>query len=411
MPANPWQLRADLRALDRAADSWTGIGRTVASRADELVEAARRAIDGWDAEAAESYDAHRRQVLAHLDRFTALAASMAGALRTVSAALSSSQDELDRSWSTVALVPHREVGESRHLVFDADDDEKRSKVDRAQAQAQEIRGRLTIALAQEDARIRSLREELALVRADVTELAGGAFGAAGSTSGGGTAHAVDPGGSVEGAHGLSALSPGSEGSTSVAGSAQTGRALGLPPIAPISVSVADLGGLPATGLGGVAGAAVAAGLTGRRARRRTDERSAAPPMGGMAAGAMGARAGSAGRPTGAGGAAGVRRMPTPRLEGGTADDEGREKDAVREAKREALAEKRAERAARKAEREAERQAEREARQEADESAAPGGGSHDDDAAGDDVKAKAGERPAAITVVEVAPGEQAGDPRR
>ena len=410
MPANPWQLRADLRALDRAADSWTGIARTVASRADELVDAARRAIDGWDAEAAESYDAHRRQVLTHLDRFTALADSMAGALRTVSAALSSSQDELDRSWSTVALVPHREVGESRHLVFEADDDEKRSKVDRGQAQAQEIRGRLSVALAQEDARIRSLREELALVRADVTELAGGAFGSAGSggsMSGGGTAHAVDPGGSVEGTHGLSALSSASEGSTSVVGSAQTGRALGLPPIAPISVSVADLGGLPSTGLGGVGGAAVAAvaaGLAGRQARRRTDERSAAPPMGGMAAGAMGARAGSAGRPTGSGGAAGGRRMPTPRLEGGAAaDDEAREKDAVREAKREALAEKRAERAARKAEREAQREAECEARQEAGEEGV--------ELAGGQAGEQDGSRPAALTVVEVAPGDETEEPRR
>lgn len=418
MPAHPWQLRADVRPLDEAAETWTRVAELMSRHGDEIVEAARRATEGWDAAAAESYDEHRRQVLVNLDRFTTLAGQVSLSLRTISSIITSSQEELDQAWTTVAVIPHEVVGESRHLVFHPSEDDDRGKVDRGHLQAEEIRGRLTLSLAQESTRLRAARAELVDVRSRLTELAGGEFpggwGGDGQELGVGTM--VAP-------------------STSVAGSAQTGVGA-LPPIASVSVSVPDLTGLASTGLAPVAGAAGAP--LGRRGAGKRAASSGSPMIGGMAAGAMGARAGSASRQV-AGGRAGSRRVATPRLEGPddsatrgsasaaagahaargaravprggdpadrSASPQDVGKDAEKEAKRALLEEKRAERAARKAQREAERDAERDP-------GAAGGAALDDEVGSDpdDSEEEDADRPATITVVQHAPGAEPGEPRR
>ena len=339
VPANPWELRADVRPLEVAAQRWTEIATLMTRRGDELVDAARRATEGWDAAAAESYEQHRRQVLVNLDRFTALATQVAGSLRAISAILTSTQKELDHAWTKVALVPHEVVGESRHLVFKPEDDEGRGKVSTGQAETEEIRRRLALALDQESARLRTTRAELVMVRTELTGLTGGTFG---RMTGPGTGPAFGPGGEESG---VGTLLP----STSVLGSAQSGvTAAGLPPVAPISVSVPHLTGLSAAALAPFA-ATAAGGLTGRSSGRRTTN-ATTPPIGGMAAGAMGARAGTMSRGM-ASGRAGARRLASPRLDEDGAAAAARARQAEKDAKRAALEEKRAERAARKAERE------------------------------------------------------------
>lgn len=342
MPANPWELRADVRPLELAAQRWEEIGTLMARRGDEIVDAAGRATEGWDSAAAESYELHRRQVLANVDRFTSLAAEISGSLRAISSILTSSQKELDRAWATVAMVPHDVVGESRHLVFHPSEDEDRGKVTRGQGETEEIRRRLALSLDEESTRLRGARAELALVRTELQDLAGGTWArrlaAGGDTSG-------------VGAH------PPTVRSTTVLGTAQSGVGA-LPPIAPIPVSLPDLTGPGSAGLTPLAAAAAAGGVPGgRRGRRTTD--GATPPVGGMAAGGMGARAGTMSRGT-AGGRTGPTRLATPRLDGRGDDAEARaarEKEAAKqvekEAKRAALEEKRAGRAARKAARDAE----------------------------------------------------------
>jgi hypothetical protein len=400
VPANPWELRADVRPLEAAAQRWTEIGALMARRGDEIVEAARRATEGWDAAAAESYDAHRRQVLANLDRFTTLADQVAGSLRAISGILTSSQKELDHAWTTVALVPHEVVGESRHLVFKPSEDEDRGKVERGQQQVEEIRGRLTLSLDQESTRLRNARAELVMVRTELTTLMGGGFPGL-----------LAPG---EEASGVGMVAPAS---TSVPGSAQGGVSA-LPPIAPISVSMPDLTGISAAGLAAFA-AAAAGGTLGRRGGAKPPA-AGVPPIGGMGAGAVGARAGTMSRGM-ASGRTGPARLATPRLAG--AEDEAtriaREKEAAREAKRAALEQKRAERAARRAEREAAREAARERRgagrltgeDEADDEAYDEAGPEDEGAGGDAAPDEADGRPAVITVVHHAPDGEHGEPRR
>jgi hypothetical protein len=350
VPANPWELRADVRPLEAAAQRWSELGALMARRGDDLVEAARRATEGWDAAAAESFAEHRREVLANLDRYTTLAAQVAGSLRAVSTVLTSSQKELDQAWTTVAMVPHETVGESRHLVFKPSEDDDRSKVARGQAETEEIRRRLTLALDQEATRLRATRAELVTVCTELMTLSSSRF--PGTL---GPAHEVSGVGSVP------------PESTSVRGASQTGVSA-LPPIAPLSVSAPDLTGISTSGVDPLAGAAAAAALRGGATRRSSSQ--ASPPIGGMGAGAMAARAGTMSRGM-TGGRTGASRMPTRRLERTSAEEAAaraaRDKEAVkeaareaaREAKRTALEEKRAERAARRAARRAEREAEQE----------------------------------------------------
>lgn len=343
MPANPWELRADVRPLELAALRWSELGALLARRGDEIVDAAHRATDGWDAAAAESYEHHRRQVLANLDRFTTLAGQISGSLRAISSIITATQKELDQAWATVAMVPHDVVGESRYLVFRPTEDEDRGKVTRGQAETDEIRGRLTLSLDQESTRLRSARAEFSLVRTELKTLAGGT---------------LPHGFGLPEESGVGSVPPAS---TSVPGSAQSGVSgmAGLPPIGPISVSMPDLTGLTSAGLAPFA-ATAAGGLAGRRDGRGTTN--GVPPIGGMGGGAMGVRAGTTSRGT-AGGRSGPNRLATPTLQGAAVDEAARlarEKDAAKQAekdaKRAALAEKRAERAARRAERASERHA-------------------------------------------------------
>ncbi|MCW2739114.1 hypothetical protein [Nocardioides sp.] len=341
MPANPWELRADVRPLEAAALRWTEIAVLMARRGDEIVDAARRATDGWDAAAAESYERHRRQVLVHLDRFTSLAGEIAGSLRAIGSIITASQKELDQAWTTVAMIPHDVVGESRYLVFRPTEEEDRGTVTRGQEEADEIRRRLALSLDQESTRLRSARAELVNVRTELTTLKGGAFPSW-----------MAPG---QEASGVGTVLPAS---TSVLGSAQSGVSA-LPPIAPLSVSMPDLHGLTGLSTPGLAplAAAAANGIAARRGAGRTT--TGVPPVGGMGAGAMGARAGTMSRGM-ASGRSGPTRLATPTLKGATDDEAARlarekeaAKQAEKDAKRAALAEKRAERAARRAERESE----------------------------------------------------------
>ena len=160
VPANPWELRADVRRWSSPRCGGSEIGSLMARRGDEIVDAARRATDGWDAAAAESYEQPP--------------APGAGQPRPVhrpgrpDLGLAAShqldhhrhrQKELDQAWVNVAMVPHDVVGESRHLVFRPTEDDDRGKVTRGQAETDEIRRRLTLSLDQESTRLRSARAE------------------------------------------------------------------------------------------------------------------------------------------------------------------------------------------------------------------------------------------------------------
>ncbi len=310
MIAHQWELRTDVRPLDQAAVRWSEVARDVGQRADDIVDAARRALDGWDAAAADSYEHHRRQVIAHLDQFTTLAGEMSNSLQALSGLLGSCQKELDSAWIKVAMVPHELIGADRALVFTSETDDDREVVRRGVEEVEAIRRRLAMALDQESDRSRRARSEFVLVRTALSELAGGTldFGAGVGTL-------------ASGVGGTGTLS------TSVSGSAQSGVSA-IPVLGAITsapVAMPHLSGLAATGLTPSLGA-VAAGAAGRRSSTRTQ--GSTPPMaGGMAGGmggGMGAGGGAGAMRGGSSGAAGGRRtgggsgrVPPPKLTGTT----------------------------------------------------------------------------------------------
>ena len=317
MPANPWELRADVRPLEAAAERWTEVGALVSRHGDVLVDAARRATEGWDAASAESYDEHRKRALAYLDRFAAVADLVADCLRAAAERVTSSQIELDRAWTTLAAVPHELVGESRHLVFTPSEDAERGKVTRGQAEADEIRARLTVALDRESARLRSARAEMVTVRTELMSLTGGSV--AGLPGEGGEASGV---GSV------------ARPSGAVPGSVQAGVAA-LPPLAPVAVSVPDLTGPSAAGLPSLAASAADWLHSRGRASARLPA-AGTPPIDEMAAGGMAAHAGTM-SPGMASGRSGAARVAPPRLQTTAAAESAaraaREEEAVRDAQR------------------------------------------------------------------------------
>jgi hypothetical protein len=307
VPAHPWELRAAVRPLEVAAVRWSEVGALMARRGEEIVEAARRATEGWDAAAAEGYEAHRRRVLTDIDRFATLADLISGSLRAVAEILTASQHELDESWTAVALVPHELVGESRHLVLRPSTADERGTVVRGLEEVEEIRRRLTLALDKESARLRGARAELAAVRAELTALAGGtvARGLVGGVPG--VLPGLAPGEEPAGVGTFLAASR--RASSSVPGSAQTGVAALRPPASAVpAVSLPHLAPVSAAALAPFV-ASPAPGVGARQDARHT---SAAPPMSGVGAGAMGARAGTMPRGT-ANGRSGTDRKPATRM--------------------------------------------------------------------------------------------------
>lgn len=397
MTAHLWQLRADVQPLEEGARRWARLAGDLATTADDIVGAARHALDqGWESEAAESYEAHRRRMVRQIDTFTTVAGRLGGSLTALAGLLTAAQEELDRAWVPVAVVPHELVGSTQVLVLHpasaADEELVRSASDAARA----IRGRLEIQLDAESARLREATMELASVRSELVQIVGGEWpvgvlaevgdlGENRPDPAGGT-----PWGTIAGV--------GTAGSASVAGAAAGGTAAGaaaaggvsatpvLPAVAPVSFSAPDLTGLSAAAL--AAGTGLVAGAAARRGRKQEptpSEGSGMAPMGGMAAGAAMRGSGTLGRPGGSGGSGGSGGAPRagkPRpAEQESAQERvaraARERDEAREAKRRLIAERQAERAARRAQRD---------------------------------ESQAQEPPVAVEAVQVVPGEDA-PPRR
>ena len=384
-----WQLRADVRPLEEGARQWGRISAGLSRTADDIVAAARHALDqGWESEAAESFEDQRRRLVQQIDTFTTVAAHIGSSLTALAGLVTTAQEELDRVWGPVAVVPHELIGSQQVLVLrpatPADEELVRSATGAAEA----IRSRLDLQLDAESARLRNARMEVTTVRSELVQMVGGEWPVGVASAVGDLGESLlGPGG--RGTWGLTSglgTASGAPGSTSVAGAAAGGPGVGgagvagsagtpvLPALAPVSFSAPDLTGLSAAAL--AAGTGLAGRAAVRRGRKPDPQAPSAgtgmAPMGGMAAGAA-MRGGALGRPGGAGtsgvggrsggpsgtgrsgGSSGPRggKPLRPQLE--SPEDRAarlaREKEEAREAKRKLIAERQAERAARRAQRE------------------------------------------------------------
>ncbi|WP_426245756.1 hypothetical protein [Nocardioides sp. LHG3406-4] len=347
MVANPFQLRADVTALDVAAQTWAEMAVAMSTAADELVATAQKAFSsGWESMSSEGYDAHRKQVVGTLDSLALVAEKISDTLTKVSGSLTAAQRRLDREWSFVALVPHSVVGADGMVVFTPGSDEQNTQVEMAKSNAAGIRSDLDFALYGDVDTLRRAKTEFdytARQWADV--VARGPEG-------------IDVLGWLAADH-----TAGSTSTTTVLGETQSGSvtagaggggltAASYAPVGSVSFSAPSLGGAALAG----ASALFAAGKSGRRSRAAQAAAGTgalgASPMAGAAAGRGGGGAMLAGK--GGGSRPGMRGSQA----GGSARAEdpaaAREAAAAKEAKQKAIADRRAARAARKAAREAER---------------------------------------------------------
>lgn len=351
MAANPWQLRADVTALDAAARTWSELAAAIAAAADELVATAQRAFtSGWQSMSAEGYDAHRKQVVGSLDGLALVARSIADTLAGISGSLAAAQRNLDREWAVVALVPHTVVGEEQMVVFSPESPEQTAQVERARTNAAGIRRDLDDALYGDADTLRRAKTEFDVTTrqwGDVVSRGAAAIDVLGWMSGGtaatGLASTTVAGETQSGGPGAGAGAAGGAGAGS-----------GAPTVgsyAPVSV------GFDAPSLGGAGLAGAAALAAAARGARRTAPAQAATGTGALGAAPMAGAAAGGGR----GGAAmtggsGVRSSARPGTASAGATRDAAVSQDAREAKERAIAERRAAREARRAAREAKRAA-------------------------------------------------------
>lgn len=375
---HPWELRADPRELVACAETWETMAVRIVTAADRVVAAARHALDtGWESASADAYEIHRRRLVEGLDQLVQVARSVAGSLRALAEVLAGAQQELDASWAVVSVVPHQVVGPERMVVLAPSSDEEDRLVRRASARADDIRGRLDLALEAEAHRLDAARTDFDLLRQELVDIAGGRFGA--GLSLGDVSVAGQPVPSVESARGDRTDS--GEGAGVAAGPG-SGAAPPAPGLDPLVVSQPDLSGMSLAGLppaalaagAGLASAALLRGARSTRGRRKDTEppQGSVPPMGGMAAGTA-MRGGSSGGSIGGGPGnrsvgPSVTRPVAPADPDGVARAAQAGEDAegeAREAKRAQIADRQQARAARSAEREAQPPAESDADVETD----------------------------------------------
>lgn len=149
-----FELEDDAGRLDAASAAWSDVAAAL-DDADDTVDSGARSVRaaGWEGRTAESFDAHRKQLVAGLETAAAAAGRIASTLAAVAGSVRIAQGRLDLEWAKVAGIPHtgsRDGG----LVFETETDEDEAKVDAAIAAAGQIRDDLDRTLAADAATLR-----------------------------------------------------------------------------------------------------------------------------------------------------------------------------------------------------------------------------------------------------------------
>lgn len=141
-----WNLYAEPSALDTAATRWVDVATALREAADALTSRSSAVVAaGFEGSTADAWEAHRRDLVASLDRAEGLAGDAAGALSTAAGSIRVAQGHLDASWATVVAIPHQ-GSPSGAIRFETEDDAEAARVTAAVARAEEVRRELDAAL-------------------------------------------------------------------------------------------------------------------------------------------------------------------------------------------------------------------------------------------------------------------------
>jgi len=171
--ATLFELEDDAGRLDAASAAWSDVA-TALDDADDTVDSGARSVRaaGWEGATAESYDAHRKQLVAGLETASTVAGRIAATLAAVAGTVRIAQGRLDLEWAKVAGIPHagdRDGG----LVFETESDADRTRVDAAITAAGQIRDDLDRTLAADAATLRECTASWQQISADWGAVAAG----------------------------------------------------------------------------------------------------------------------------------------------------------------------------------------------------------------------------------------------
>ncbi|GAA4707804.1 M91 family zinc metallopeptidase [Nocardioides conyzicola] len=151
MPEGIFDLHDEAARLDTASTAWADLASGITTASDGVDEAARTARDaGWEGKTAESYDAHRKSLVADLDTASGLAESLASTLSAAAGSVRICQGRLDQEWAKVASLTRMPLP-GGGFYFQTEDEAERKRADEAVANAQAHRAELDATLATDTA--------------------------------------------------------------------------------------------------------------------------------------------------------------------------------------------------------------------------------------------------------------------
>ncbi|MFG1925327.1 M91 family zinc metallopeptidase [Cryptosporangium sp. NPDC048952] len=168
-----WSLHARPDQVDDAASAWRDTAAALGKTADEVNGAASTLLShGWSSVAADSYDAHRRKLVADIDRAESQATAAATATAGAADSLREAQERLTGEWAKVAVVPFT-YDAPMHILFQPTTDAQAKVVSDSLAQCVEIRSHLDGWLSADIARITKARTEFAAIASAWASIAEG----------------------------------------------------------------------------------------------------------------------------------------------------------------------------------------------------------------------------------------------
>ncbi|NHA01466.1 hypothetical protein G5V59_21140 [Nocardioides sp. W3-2-3] len=126
---------------------------------DDVTRGVKAVMDaGWEGDTRDSFDDHRRRLVADLDAGGDLAGKVASHLTLAAGSVRVAQGHLDAQWATIVSVPVH-WGPGGEMTFQPRDEAEQTKVTEALARAREIRDGLDTALDEDRAAIAATVEQ------------------------------------------------------------------------------------------------------------------------------------------------------------------------------------------------------------------------------------------------------------
>ncbi|MEV4999892.1 M91 family zinc metallopeptidase [Nocardioides sp. LML1-1-1.1] len=159
MGSGIFDLHDQVDKLDSAATQWAAVGTTLTDAGDDVTSGAKAVMDaGWEGDTRDSFDDHKRRLVADLDAGGDLAGKVASHLTLAAGSVRVAQGHLDAQWATIVNVPVH-WGPGGEMTFQPRDEDEQAKVTAALGRAREIRDGLDTSLDEDRAAIRATVEQ------------------------------------------------------------------------------------------------------------------------------------------------------------------------------------------------------------------------------------------------------------